>query len=217
MTQEQSPFWANELKKMGALWIHDGNPRRPHAKLTSGKCSNGFFNGSKVIENPGRLKEICTLILANNLNDLVQKESNRIRIDRVVGSAFGAITMAHVMASLLKAKTGFTEDPDQKKERMELKRFSVAGEKVLAVEDVVTTGDTTRKTIAGLEKKGAKVLPVIVTLVNRSDMTDIDGRKIIAFIDHPMPEWEPSECPLCKQGSKPLRPKGNWDALNADY
>lgn len=217
MTQEQSPFWANELTKMGALWIHDGNPKRPHVKLTSGKCSNGFFNGSKVIENPCRLKEICTLILANNLNDLVQQGSKRIMIDRVVGSAFGAITMAHVMASLLKAKTGFTEDPDQKKERMELKRFSVVDEETLVVEDVVTTGDTTRKTIEALEEKGARVLPVIVALVNRSGMTNLDGRKIVAFIDHPMPMWEPEECPLCKQGSEPLRPKGNWDALNADY
>jgi len=38
-----------KLTKLGALWIHDGNPQRPHALLTSGNHSNGFFNASFIM------------------------------------------------------------------------------------------------------------------------------------------------------------------------
>ncbi len=210
-----SATWRTKFSEVGALWIHDGNPKRPHALLTSGNHSNGFFNASKVITYPSMLEEACADILHHHADDLPVRNE----MAWVVGSAFGAITIAHTIALYYGTKTAFTEPvmTDEGKQ-MQLKRFDiVAGDKVLVVEDVMTTGGTTRKTIAQLEEVGADVYPAIVVLVNRSGITELDGRKIIALIDYPMPMWIPDECPLCEQDSEAIRPKGNWAALNASY
>jgi hypothetical protein len=54
--------------------------------------------------------------------------------------------------------------------------------------------------------------------VNRSGLTEVNGMKIVALIDHPMPMWAPEECPLCPQGSEAIRAKGeNWARLTAAY
>jgi orotate phosphoribosyltransferase len=211
----QEKSWTETFSDMGALWIHDNNPARPHALLTSGKHSNGFFNATKVIENPALLEEACVDMWAHHADSLPGQSA----CDRVIGSAFGAITIAHVIAQMLNVQMGFTEpvETDDGKQ-MVLKRFALSeGDRVLIVEDVMTTGGTNRKTIKTIEAAGAEVLPVLPVLVNRSGMTELDGRRIIALIDHSMPMWEPEECPLCKQGSEALRPKGNWDKLNAHY
>ena len=49
--------WIGQYKQKGALWIHDGNMRRPHALLTSGKHSSGFFNSRLVIPDEVLLRD----------------------------------------------------------------------------------------------------------------------------------------------------------------
>ena len=44
--------WRRRFEELEAFWVHDDNPKRPHALLTSGNHSNGFFNASKVIAHP---------------------------------------------------------------------------------------------------------------------------------------------------------------------
>ncbi|MBT6690804.1 hypothetical protein HOB10_00520 [Candidatus Parcubacteria bacterium] len=209
--------WMDKFKKMGALWIHDENPERPHALLTSGKHSNGYFNGSKVIKNPRVLAEAC--------HDLLQiSHAAQFTPRSVFGSAMGAVTIAHELARQMGIELGFTEPVETREQlditrkHMVLKRFSVVqNEKVIVAEDVMTTGGTTRKTIETLTKTGADVLGFILVLVNRSGQESLDGRRIIALIDHPMPFWEAEECPLCAQGSEAIRPKGreSWQELTA--
>ncbi len=52
-------YYIQRFKEMGALWKHSGDPRQPHAELTGGKHSDGFFNGGIVMENPALLREMC--------------------------------------------------------------------------------------------------------------------------------------------------------------
>jgi hypothetical protein len=82
-------------------------------------------------------------------------------------------------------------------------------------EDVLTTCGSIDLTATAVTNAGGIVLPVILALVNRSGLTEVSGKKIIALIDRPMPMWTPDECPLCKVGSEALRPKDNWAKLNA--
>lgn len=209
--------WMDTFKQAGALWIHDDNPERPHALLTSGKHSSGFFNGSRIIKNPRTLSDACHNLLVNSHAPQFAPQS-------VFGSAMGAVTIAHELARQMGINCGFTE-PMEIRERLDivrknmvLKRFEVAHlEKIIVAEDVMTTGGTTHKTIETLTAAGADVLGFILVLVNRSGMKELDGRRIVALIDHPMPIWEESKCPLCAQGSKAIRPKGkeNWQALTA--
>ena len=201
----------NHLVELEALWIHDGNPQRPHAELTSGNHSDGFFNMSIVMQRPRLLTDACIYLLMKHPNRVIE-------VDWVVGSAFGAITMAHEMAKMLDSGFAFTEPVPGEQKQMVLKRFDIEPGRVAQMtEDVMTTGGTTRLSIDELESKSIVVADKILVLVNRSGMTELDGRKIIALIDHKMPIWTPDECPLCQQGSEAVRPKAHWDQLTADY
>ncbi len=215
--------WVQEYQRKGALWIHDENPKRPHALLTSGGHSSGFFNSELVAED--------TLIHDEACRDLVyllgEHGLNAKDVDRVVGPAMGAITMAdgvsrHVgradSRSCLRAYTEKETGGDGK--LMVFKRTTIhPGERVLFVEDVLTTGGSVELSVAAVAVAGGIALPFVAVLVNRSGLKEVNGKKIVALIDRPMPTWFPSKekCPLCEQGSEAIRPKTpveNWQRLN---
>lgn len=201
--------WAEKFIALGAFWIHDGNPNRPHALLTRGKHSNGFFDGTKVIQRPSLLGEAC--------NDLLEgSDAGNLTPDWVIGSALGAIPIAHEFARQLDIMAGFTERAMD--ESMGLKRFTLKpGSEVLVVEDTITTGMTTEETVEALEGAGAIIQPPIYALMNRSGRAKLTGLPIIALVNREMPIWKPEECPLCTVGSEAVRPKENWKKLNAEY
>ncbi len=104
---------------------------------------------------------------------------------------------------------------------MKLARFEVKpGQKVLVVEDTISTGGSTLKTIEGIEKSGVPVeniLPYIVCLVNRSGSSKLGGRDIRALLTLNITNWKAEDCPYCKAGSQVVRPKADWAALTASY
>lgn len=211
--------WIRRYSENGALWIHDGNALRPHALLTAGNHSNGFFNSERVMEEPLLLEEACV--------DLVHKlglaGADLGTVDRVVGPAMGAITLAHDLARSIGRRgrpclRAYTEKLEQG--GMAFSRTKInKGERILCAEDVVTTGSSIGLTAGAAIGNGGVVLPYVAVLVNRSGLKEVDGRQIIALIDRAMPMWEPEECELCAKGSEAIRPKikGNWERLNATY
>jgi hypothetical protein len=58
-----------------------------------------------------------------------------------------------------------------------------------------------------------QILPYIIALVNRSGSGELAGRKIRALLTPVIHAWPPADCPLCKAGSQPVRPKSNWNEL----
>lgn len=207
-------YWHAQFQKIGALWIHDGNTRRPHALLTSGNHSNGFFNASRVTEDPRQTEIACRELLMLLKNKMKYPLIN-MGTELVVGSAMGAITISHELGKLIKCRAGFTEK--QEDGSMLLKRARCDPRtRILLCEDVMTTGGTTRKTTQAVLDRDGIILPYLLVLVNRSGMTELDGLRIVALIDHEMPIWTPEECPLCKEGSEAIRPKGNWDKLTGE-
>jgi len=215
--------WIEEYQKKGALWIHDGNPKRPHALLTSGKHSSGFFNSELIMENPRLLSEAC----ADLLSLLEKREHVQLdTIDRVVGPAMGAITMAHELARHISEISehvclrAYTEKISETDKTMVFKRTSIGlTESVLLCEDVLTTGGSVNLAIAAVAANHGYVAAHVLVLVNRSGLKVVKGKTIVSLIDKPMPIWEPHECPLCKQGSEAIKPKAadNWKRLNATY
>ena len=212
--------WIDRYEQNGALWIHDGNPKRPHALLTSGKHSDGFFNSELIMEDSALLAEACSNLLQRlEIGERVVLS----KIDRVVGPAMGAITMAHELARQISEGTGhrclraYTEKFEK---IMVFQRTIIKPtELVLLVEDVLTTGGSVGITSAAVAATHGYILPFVAVLVNRSGLTHVDEKKIIALIDRPMPMWAADDCPLCKKGSEAIRPKGteNWKRLNASY
>lgn len=213
---EQS-VWESKLRTVGALWWHDGDMRKPHALLTSGKHSDGYSNGAKLVEQPRALAEIVAGMIESAKPFL-----NGETPDVVMGPAMGAITIGHEWARQLGTKFAFTEPvataTDTKKDQV-LKRFEIpAGAKVLVVEDMVTTGGSIQKSIDTLRDAGAMVYPFVPIIVDRSHGKPEaleDGREIIPLVSVDVNVWEAEECPLCKAGSEALRPKQNWTAFTA--
>ena len=203
--------WKSVFQEQGAIWIHDGKAQRPHALLTSGLHSDGFVNCSLVTQNAGLLESIV-----NGADGLAPRLIDKP--DWVIGSALGAVTFAYAVALKVGANAGFTE---KEGDVMKLSRFEVKpGEKVLVVEDTISTGGSTLKTIEGIQKAGvpaANILPYIVCLVNRSGSATLGGRELRALLTLDIHNWKPEECPLCKISSQVVRPKANWGALTAAY
>jgi orotate phosphoribosyltransferase len=178
-----------------------------------------------VMEHPGLLDEASA--------DLVERLWDKVKfqdIDRVVGPAMGAITLAHCVARVVTRWQWEREQPclraytikatiDNREVMVFEKTMVLPGERVLLVEDAVTTFGSLRLTADAVTALGGVVLPYIGVLVNHSDRREIDGRQIVSLLNLPMPTWEPGECPLCKAGSVALRPKelDNWDWLTATY
>jgi orotate phosphoribosyltransferase len=212
--------WRSLFTDMGAFWLHDDNPERPHALLTSGVHSNGFFNWGVVAEQP--------IIARQAVNDLAARMemtpglgSLVATVSRVVGPAYGAITLANDLALLFsitrsgtdRCFSGFTvKQPDGS---MELRQTLRAGERVLVCEDTVTTGKSVNETIRAVEAAGGQVLPFIAAICNRSGLGMADNHAVISLLTVSMKTWQPHECELCKQGSEAIRPKqeGNWARL----
>ena len=205
MNMTDSLVTLETLKEIDALWQY--RPGSPvHAQLTSGLHSDLFLNMSHLIERPR--------ILAAGCEELLRRAHVPEGV-RFVGSAMGSITIAHECARLLGATMAYTEkDADI----MRLSRFSLEpGEKVVMVEDVLTTGGTTKKTRHACAEAGAEILPFVLSIINRSGMTSLSVAPednthldIIALIEVRGHEYVAEECPMCKECSVAKRPKGYW-------
>lgn len=202
-----------------AFWMYSGEPRpnAPHAKLTSGKCSNGFIDCMKVLRYP-RVAEILGRQLGRKL-----KFCGIANVDWVIGSPYAAITFSHEVAKELDAIAAFcTKDPsDPKGKRMLWGRLQIPeGSRVLQVEELITTSFTLREIRRAVESgnlQPVEFLNTVGTLVHRPEQLPMkyDGRPVVALIEKAIQNFEPGSenCPYCASGSKPIRPKENWSEL----
>lgn len=179
-----------------------------HLKLTSGLCSNEFFNLSNL--NSYRLLEEALLL--SELFNTLKSRRYEYDYDCVCGQALGSIALATVISNILSLPFIFTEKVD---EDMVIKRFDITKySKILMVEDVITTGKTTIKSI---ENVNISKIADVCTLINRSSkdyfVTDNKIINIFAGYKSSAKVFKPEKCPYCKQGSKALRPKANWQLL----
>lgn len=208
-------YWIEKLATLGALWQHDGNKKRPYALLTSGLISDGFINCSKLIERPSALEGVVDSLL-RRAPDL---PTNNVV---VVGSAMGGITFAHEVARQLgiQFRMWWTEKHDGLMHLAD--RFEVTGDEiVLLVEDVMTTGDTTRKTRHAMTQMGVKkFVEFTLVIANRSGHDVFEGNPLVSLVDLNFNVWEKGRNPYLDDGKEyvePVRPKGNWDILTQSY
>jgi len=212
MTRNQNQ-WIKLYEGLDALWIHDGNPRRPHALLASLKHSNGFFNSRLVIPDDGLMRDAASdllELLAAEPDGQCYIESTR----GVVGPQTGATKLAELLHRKLvglssKPKPSFWASPS--KGEVDGKKVMILDNKDLALfpkqnillcEDVLTTGGSVDLTANAVIGAGGIIQPFVLALVNRSGFTELNGRKIIALINHPMPTWTADECPSVSRALK---------------
>jgi orotate phosphoribosyltransferase len=199
------------LRLVGGLWLHNGDFSAPHAKLTSGKCSNGYVNTPLLLEHTN-----LAMILAENLAQHV-RITGVDQPDWVVGSDHAAATFSAFVAYHLGAKHEFTTKggPDGKLQFWDRKTI-MPDEVVLQVEELAATTATFLRVREGIDQGNRYPVTysdVSTVLVHRAPSFEHGGRPIIYFRHYDIGSWAPEDCPLCAAGSEPIRPKENWARL----
>jgi orotate phosphoribosyltransferase len=182
------------------LFTQTGAYLQGHFRLTSGLHSSGYLQSALVLQHP-RYAERLGQGLATALLGLVSEEVP----DLVISPALGGLIIGHEVARALGVRFLFTERDAER--RMSLRRgFALApGERVFVVEDVITTGGSTKEVIEIVRAAGA--LPVAAgSIIDRSGGAADLGIPRAALETLTVPVFEPAACPLCIKGESVTKP-----------
>jgi len=177
-----------------ALFDHTGAYLRGHFRLTSGLHSPEYLQCALVLQHPESAAELGSR-LANSVKEL----NPSTKIDTVVAPAMGGLIIGHEVARALGARSIFMERDASGS--MTLRRgFRVTpGETVVVIEDVITTGGSSREVVEILKGLGAEVLAA-GSIVDRSDGKADLGVRRVALTSMRVTAYPQSECPLCRDG-----------------
>jgi orotate phosphoribosyltransferase len=168
-----------------------------HFLLSSGLHSDTYFQSALIMQHPAEAEKLAGL-----LAEKILKTSPDI--DVVVSPALGGIVVGQEVAAQIGCRAIFCERVDGK---LTLRRgFSVEkGEKCLVVEDVITTGLSTREVIDTIKPFGAEIAAV-ASLVDRSGGKVDFGCPRSALLSLEVKSYKAEECPMCKAGGTPVKP-----------
>jgi orotate phosphoribosyltransferase len=168
-----------------------------HFRLTSGLHSTGYLQCALVLQHPRH---------AEALGAEIGRLTRELRATVVLSPALGGVVIGHEVGRALGVRAMFAERQDG---TLTLRRGFMLGEadRVLVIEDVLTTGGSTRETMQVARASGAQVIGA-ASIVNRSDSVrgaDL-GVPFSALLDVALPTYEPEGCPLCAQGLPVVKP-----------
>jgi orotate phosphoribosyltransferase len=166
-----------------------------HFRLTSGLHSSGYLQCALVLQHP-REAAICGAALADRVRDL--------GVQVVLSPALGGIVIGQEVGRALGVRAIFAE---RQEGTLSLRRgFTLApGEKVLVVEDVVTTGGSTKETIDVARAAGAEVVAA-GSIIDRSGGQQRIDVPYHALAVVSLPTHPPESCPLCLAGLPVVKP-----------
>jgi orotate phosphoribosyltransferase len=170
-----------------------------HFLLSSGLHSSRYLQCALVLQHPKTAEMLCAALAEK------AKADDRIeKIDLVIAPALGGVIVAHEVARALGLRALFTERQDG---AMKLRRgFRIEqGERAFVVEDVITTGGSTREVMDVVTQHGGLVA-CAGSLIDRSGgAVDLGApRHALAVLD--VPTYQSEECPLCREGSTAIKP-----------
>lgn len=157
-----------------------------HFILSSGKHSDKYVQCAKLIQNPKYCEEVAKIIAE-------KVKQAGIKVDLCVGPAMGGIIIAYEVARALGVDAIFTE---RENNEMTLRRgFEIKeGQKVIIVEDVITTGKSSFETVDVIKAHGGDVV-ALTSIVNRSHVDEINGLPLISAVKIEVNAWDPDELP----------------------
>jgi orotate phosphoribosyltransferase len=166
-----------------------------HFRLTSGLHSSGYLQCALVLQHPRE---------AEALGAAIADRVRRLGVQTVLSPALGGIVIGHEVGRALGVRALFAERQDG---RLVLRRgFTLdADEKVLVVEDVVTTGGSTRETIEVARQAGAVVVGAAAIIDRSGGQQKIDV-PFHVLAEVALPTYDPESCPLCLAGQPVVKP-----------
>ena len=217
LTEEEVVYIAETI---GAFWKYNYEAAKRgkvglHAELKSLLHSDGFFISRILLEHPN-IRTIMADQQALRFNQLGISKP-----DWVAGIPDGATELGKEVAELLGAKHAEMKKEDG---RIVLVSCIPALETLLLVEDFCTRGTGFTEAVLDilLRQPAVEILPYELVIINRGGLNEISVEgfgsyklvaKIGAVVNYRVNDWKLEECPLCKMGSKPIKPKAtdeNW-------
>ena len=182
-----------------ALFRKSGALLEGHFRLTSGLHSSGYLQCALVLQHPRQ---------AEALGAAIAGQARGLNPTAVLSPALGGIVIGQEVGRALGVRALFAERVDGV---LTLRRGFMLGEtdRVLVVEDVMTTGGSTRETVDAARAAGAQVVGA-AAIVDRGDAavsqrSDL-GVPFTALLHIDLPTYEPGICPLCAQGLPAIKP-----------
>ncbi|MEE4317149.1 orotate phosphoribosyltransferase [Erythrobacter dokdonensis] len=177
MTQEEV---LAEFRNSGALL-------EGHFKLSSGKHSGHYLQCARVLMNPARAARLAEAVVAGIPGEVLEK------VDVVVSPAMGGIIIGHEVGRVLGKDALFLERPEG---TFHLRRgFALdGGAKVLMVEDVVTTGLSSREAIAAVAREGGEVIAECAIIDRSCGSVDL-GVPFYPLLAIDFPTYDPDSIP----------------------
>jgi orotate phosphoribosyltransferase len=176
----------------------------------SGALLEGHFRLSSGLHSGGYLQ--CALVLQHSRNaailgDALAAHAREVEPTVVLSPALGGIVIGHEVARALGVRSIFAE---RQEARLTLRRgFALdRADRVLVVEDVVTTGLSTRETIDVAHRAGATVVGA-ASIIDRGAGIDL-GVPYLALAKVALPAFDPAACPLCASGVPLVKPGSRW-------
>jgi orotate phosphoribosyltransferase len=167
-----------------------------HFELTSGLHSGLYFEKFRLLEHPEHTKAACQEI-ANHFKDM--------EVETVAGPTMGGIIIACEVAKQLGKRCIFAERTPEGRDF--LRGFKIqSSEKILVVDDVLTTGGSIKDVINAVKARNGIVVGVGV-IVDRSERVDF-GTPLFSVYKTRVKNYTPQDCPLCKKGITLTKPGG---------
>ncbi len=184
-----------------ALFEETGAYLHGHFRLTSGLHSNEYLQCAKVLAHPSYAERLGRE-LATKIKELLNGDVPQV----VVAPAIGGIVIGHEVARAFRARSIFTER-DLDSNQMTLRRgFDIKpGESVIVIEDVITTGGSTKEVIRVVDSYGVKVMAA-GSIIDRSNGRADVGVPRVALQALKAIAYQPEDCPLCKEGVPVVKP-----------
>jgi orotate phosphoribosyltransferase len=165
-----------------------------HFLLSSGLHSRSYLQCALALQYPADALKFGRLIAEHY-------EGKDIRT--VASPAIGGLVIGFAVAAAMNVRFIWTER--QNGEMVVRRGFTMQpGERILVVEDVITTGGSTRECITALEANGGKVVAA-ASIVDRSGGKADVGVPRISLVSLEVPAYDAAECPMCAEGSEPYK------------
>ena len=177
------------------LFRRSGGLLEGHFRLTSGLHSSGYLQCALVLQHPQH---------AETLGRAIADLTRELRPSVVLSPALGGVVIGHEVARALGARALFAERQDG---ALMLRRGFMLSEtdRVLVVEDVLTTGGSTRETMQVAKAAGGQVVGA-ASIVDRSHGTARFDVPFSALLEVDLPTYDPGACPLCAEGRPVVKP-----------
>lgn len=180
------------LQAIGAL-------KRGHFLFSSGRHGDVYLEKFDLFRNPVATSDICTGFVERFQDD---------RIDVVVGPTTGGILLAFETARQMAVGAAYAERSSEAGTSREFRRDTTfePRSRVLVLDDILTTGGSVRETLRALEPHAVEIVAAGVLVDRSGGKVQFDDVPLFALATQDIASWDPSDCPLCREGVPIIKP-----------